>query len=602
MTLRIRLFLAAFGIATVSLLLASALVSASLQGQLLERIESELVAQTRLVAELVSRIGPTPPGAELDAEADRLGRELGARVTLVTRDGRVVGDSAEDGVGLASMENHGARPEIDAARRAGLGLIRRFSTTVQRDLLYAAVPVEHPDVGFARVALPLTAVDDQVGSVRRATAVGLLLALAGAIVLAWVTSAALTRRASAVAAVAQRLAAGDLSQQVPAYGDDEIGTVARALAGSVRELAQRIGELSAHRRLTDAILSSMAEGVLVVDNGGRVQRANAAVCRMLGLDRLPLGRPYLELIRHPEIARQIRRALERRSASQLEFTLNSDPPRVLLTSPGAFVAESDEKAASGAVLVLHDVTEYRRAEQVRQDFVANISHELRTPLTAIKGATEALQDASDHRGDAHFVGIIARQTARMERLVADLLRLARLDAGQETLDLVPCSTGSLFAGVEAELTPLLEARQQHVDTQIDPEAVTATADPAKLHDVVKNLVENAAHYAPSAGIIELRAAVRQGSLVLTVADRGPGIPDADLPRVFERFYRVERSRARDPGGTGLGLSIVKHLVGLHGGTVKAENRPGGGALFAVVVPGTRLEETSERKDTERVET
>ena len=581
MRLRTRLFLAAFGIATVSLLLAAALVSWSLERQLLERIEAELVAETGLVAELVSRRPPDVTGGELDTEADELASELGARVTLLAADGRVLGDSAEDGARLARMENHGTRPEIVSARTSGIGVSRRFSTTVESNLLYVAVTVDHPSIEYARLALPLTAVQNQVASIHQGTAVGLLVALAGALVLAWVTSAAMSRRLSAMAATARRYAAGDLSPSLGDYGNDEIGTVARALDRSARELAGRIGELSRNRRLTDAILSSMAEGVLVLDARGHVRTANDTVCEMLEFADSAIDRHYVELVRHPDLARQIAAALEDGRSTRAEITLDTTPTKTCLASARPFVA-TDEP---GAAVVLHDVSDYRRAEQIRQDFVANVSHELRTPLTAIRGSVDALLEEPGSLGESlRFVDIIARHTARMERLVRDLLRLARLDAGQEPLNRVECSTSTLLNGVQAELAPLLEEKSQRVQTEVDPTAMTLVADPPKLHDALKNLVENAAHYAPTRSTLTVTATSRNGVVSLTVEDRGPGIPDADLPRVFERFYRVDRSRARNPGGTGLGLAIVKHLVGLHGGTVTAANRPGGGSSFVVRLP------------------
>ena len=583
MRLRTRLFLAAFGIAGLSLLLAAALVSWLLERQLLDRITTDLVAEARLVADLVARNGPTPSVADLDREADSLGPSLGARVTIIEPGGRVVGDTAEDGASLAAMENHGARPEIELARTDGIGVTRRYSTTVERDLLYAAVPVEHPAVAFVRLALPLTAVDDQIASVQRGTAGGLLLALAGALVLAWVTSAAMSRRVSAIAAVARRYAAGDLTPQIGPYGDDEIATVARALDASAQELGLRLAELSRNRRLTDAILSSMTEGVLVVDARGRVRMANDAVRRLLQIEETPVDRHHVELIRHPEVARQIGRALEAGGSSQTEITLSTEPVRVCLASAAPYTEQQDEP---GVVIVLHDVSDYRRAVQIRQDFVANVSHELRTPLTAIRGAVDALADETELAARQRFLDIVARHTTRMERLVTDLLRLARLDAGQETLHPDSCSTATIFSSVAAELAPVLEAKQQRVQSRVEPDAERLLVDPVKIHDVIRNLVENAAHYAPERSAIELEAASgdSDNAIILRVSDCGPGIPDTDLTRVFERFYRVEHSRVRNPGGTGLGLAIVKHLVGLHDGTVEAAHRAGGGSVFTIVLP------------------
>jgi signal transduction histidine kinase len=246
-----------------------------------------------------------------------------------------------------------------------------------------------------------------------------------------------------------------------------------------------------------------------------------------------------------------------------------------------------EAEVSGAVLVLHDITELRRTDRIRRDFVANVSHELRTPLTAVRGYVEALMDgAADGDEARRFLDTIARHTQRMERLVRDLLRLARLDARQEPIERAHCSVEQLFSDVESELVATLGGRRQSVVHEIAPDAAVVSGDPAKLHDAIRNLLENATHYAPEGSRILMGSARRNGAIVLTIADEGPGIPPADLNRVFERFYRVDKARPRGSGdgGTGLGLAIVKHLVELHGGRVTAENRPGGGAVFTVELP------------------
>ncbi len=581
MKLRTRLFLAAFGIAGLSLLLAAALVAWSLERQLLDRITNELVDETRLVAELFERSGSRSM-ADVDREADSLGERLNARVTVIDDAGRVLGDSAEDGPSLAAMENHGMRPEIVIAREAGVGVMRRYSTTVDRDLLYAAVTLNHPDIAFVRLALPLTAVDEQIASVQGATAVGLLLALGGALVLAWIASTAMSRRVRTIAAAAERYRRGDLTGPAGPYGNDEIGTVARALDASMQELGRRLAELSRNRRLTDAILGSMTEGVLVVDARGRVQMANDAVCAMLQISETPVNHHYVELIRHPDLAKQIGRALEAGGSSRAEITLSTEPVKICLANAAPYIAQDEP----GVVVVLHDISEFRRAAQIRQDFVANVSHELRTPLTAIRGAVDTLEEESDPEAERRFLAIIKRHTRRMERLVADLLRLAGLDSGKEQLHLRASGIEMLISGIASELAPVLEAKRQQVASDVDDDAARLLVDPAKMHDVLKNLVENAAHYAPDGTDIDITASANGDgkSVVIRVADRGPGIPDTDLDRVFERFYRVEDSRARNPGGTGLGLAIVKHLVGLHGGAIEAANRPGGGSIFTIVLP------------------
>jgi two-component system phosphate regulon sensor histidine kinase PhoR len=328
----------------------------------------------------------------------------------------------------------------------------------------------------------------------------------------------------------------------------------------------------------------MNEGVLVVNDQGRLQLVNDAARRMLRLHEAPEGRHYVEIVRHPDIAAQVATALRGSPAEGLELPL---PPDRTIVARSAPVQSPD---ATGAVVVLHDITDLRRVDRIRRDFVANVSHELRTPLTAVRGYVEALIDGGADAAEARrFLEIIARHTLRMERLVRDLLRLARLDAGQESREHEALSIESLFAGVEAELAAPVQARRLTIERRIAPGAETLSGDPAKLHDALRNLLENATNYAPEGSTIVLASEVRGDRLILSVADQGPGIPDADLPRIFERFYRVDKARSRvgrDPGGTGLGLAIVRHLIELHDGRVTAANRPEGGALFSIEMPRT----------------
>jgi two-component system, OmpR family, phosphate regulon sensor histidine kinase PhoR len=586
LTFRSRLFVTSLTAAGVTLLVAAALVSSSVRRNLEGQIERGLVNEARLAAEALGRL-PLAAAAELDAEADAIGRLVSARVTIISRDGSVVGDSQVAAAELGGLENHASRPEIQQARAEGLGVARRYSTTVQTDMLYVAVPVRSrttADVSEVRLALPMTGVRDQLAAVRRSVAAAMGVGLATAFALAWGASVLLSRRVRAIAAVAERYAAGDLSQPARDYGADEIGTVARVLDDAVREIGTRSAQLDADRARMEAILSGMIEGVVVVNDQGRLQLVNAAARQMLKLQDAPDGRHYLEIVRHPAIAAQIGAALHGTASDRLELILPREPDTTFI----ARSAPIESATARGAVLVLHDITDLRKADRIRRDFVANFSHELRTPLTAVRGYVEALLDGPPDAADAkRFLETIARHTLRMERLVRDLLRLARLDAGQETLERLPCVVESLFGGVLADLTPAIEARGQQVVLQIEPDAATVTGDPAKLHDVLRNLLENATNYAPEGGEIVISAARHADRIRLTVADDGPGIPAADLPRVFERFYRADKARSRstrDPGGTGLGLAIVKHLVGLHGGRVTAANRPEGGAAFTVDLP------------------
>jgi two-component system phosphate regulon sensor histidine kinase PhoR len=587
---RRKIFAASLAVAAAALMLATVIIAWELRREERRVIEQRLRDQTLLIAELLSQ---APAGVDLDLEADRLGTLIDARVTLIAADGRVVGDSTLDGEALASLDNHLSRPEVQQARGDTAALVVRYSTTVGADLLYAAGRAQHPDAAVVRVALPLTAVAEQVRRVGVHALIAFGLAAPVAVVLAWLSSALLGRRIKRIAELARRYGEGDLTRPPYDYGDDELGAVARALDTSVQELARRLDELSRDRARMAAILGGMVEGVLVVSHDGRVQLVNRAAEGMLHVDGTATGRHYLEVIRHPDISAQLAGVLRGDTTDPAELPLGRDASRRFIAraapvgGAGSGTAGGTAGgAAAGAVLVLHDITDIRRADQIRRDFVANVSHELRTPLTAIRGYAEALAEERDPEQTRRFVEIIGRHSARMDRLVSDLLRLARLDARQELLDITDCDLSQVFNGVVMDLSPTLEAKRQRVAVSIPADAASISADPAKLHDIIRNLLENAANYSPEGAIVHL-ASVRRGEEVdLTVSDAGPGIPEQDLARIFERFYRVDKARSR-PGGTGLGLAIVRHLVELHGGTVRAENIPGGGARFTVRLPVRR---------------
>jgi two-component system phosphate regulon sensor histidine kinase PhoR len=386
-------------------------------------------------------------------------------------------------------------------------------------------------------------------------------------------------RALAIADVGRRYALGDLSRPGPDYGDDDLGSAARALDGAVQELGRRVDALSRDRARMEAILGSMVEGVLVVDGTGKLQVVNDAARRMLKVESNAAGRPYVEAIRHPDVVEEFGKVLSGGPARAFELAVTRENSRDLVARVAPVVA-----TGRGAILVLHDITDLKRADQIRRDFVANVSHELRTPLTAIKGYAEALLDEPDDaEAQQRFLHIIQRHAARMERLVADLLRLARLDARQEQLDRLPTDLPALLAGVVEDLAPLIGEKHLAVSVEAAADLEALPLDGAKVHDMVRNLVENAVNYTQAGGTVKVGAAVAGGTLSLVVADNGPGIPTEDLSRVFERFYRVDKSRGR-PGGTGLGLAIVKHLADLHGGSVGVTNAAGGGARFEVRLP------------------
>ncbi|HKY22135.1 MAG TPA: ATP-binding protein [Vicinamibacterales bacterium] len=354
---------------------------------------------------------------------------------------------------------------------------------------------------------------------------------------------------------------------------------------AANRMVARLNELETDRARMAAILSGMVEGVLVVDADGRLRLVNDAAVQMLNLETDLLGRHYVEAVRQPGVVGQLGAALKGEQRPPIEVPLDAGSSAA--GGSRIFRAQATPATAGGggAVLVLHDISDLRRVDRVRRDFVANVSHELRTPLTAVRGYVEALMDEPIEPAQRQkFLEVIDRHTGRMERLVRDLLRLARLDAQQEIAELHTMEVSSLFRSVSADLSERIDKQKLQVDAIVDPSAAAIEADPTKMHDALRNLLENAVNYSEEGGRIELGARVEGDRVLLTVGDYGPGLPEADLGRVFERFYRVDKSRTRDPGGTGLGLSIVRHLVELHGGRVHAENRRDGGAIFTISLP------------------
>jgi two-component system, OmpR family, phosphate regulon sensor histidine kinase PhoR len=577
-TFRTRTLLGILAATSVALVVSTLLAERSMRRTMRADIARNLGSQARLAAAGLS--GRTSI-ADFDAEADVIGRLLHARVTLVAPDGRVMGDSDVDAASLESLENHLMRDEIVAAARTGEGTAVRHSATTGIDTMYCAAVVRDSPVAFARVALSLAAIEQQVGRVRRLSFVGLAAALPAALAVTWLASFWINRRIRFVADTAQRYREGDFSRPARDYGRDEIGMVANVLDDTARQLGHRLGEMARERAHMDAILTGMIEGVVLVNGAGRLVLTNPAVRKMLRLAGSAEGAHYLEVVRQPDVAAQLAGALAGGAPSPVEVQLEPGSRRMSIAN----VVPVASERGGGAVLVVHDITDLRRADQVRRDFVANVSHELRTPLTAIRGYVEALLDSPPAPDEAQrFLEIIARHSLRMERLVRDLLRLARLDAGQEPLDRSDCAIASVLSAVEHDLEPQLAARGHRLQVSIAADAAVVPADSSKLHDVLRNLIENAINYSPPQGVIEVVSRRFMDTVELTVADRGPGIPEADLGRIFERFYRVDRSRTRDPGGTGLGLSIVRHLIELHGGRVSATNRDGGGALITVTLP------------------
>ena len=519
----------------------------------------------------------------------------GARVTVIDHAGRVLADSAHD---PETMENHAQRPEIVQAFSSGAGQSVRHSATLGRDLVYRAVryqPSAGPPV-VIRMALPLAQIDLSLAELRRrlfgASLVMLLLGGGASLVYFRAFAARIERLKD----FSRRVAEGDFRPLPGERARDELAELADTLNETARRLDGTIRSLSGERNRSSAILRSMVEGVAVIDAGQKIVFSNRAFSEILSLDPAAIeGRPVIEVVRHTDLLELIRRALAGEEGLQNDIALGIVHPRSFAVTAApvqALEAAAPAGAAgkpAGAVVVLHEVSELRRLERVRQDFVANVSHEFKTPLTAIQGFAETLLGGAleDPRSNRRFLEIIREHAARLARLTDDLLKLARIEAGK--LEVQFSAVGVLELVERCAEVTLLKASRKQIVLEIDvPAGLPAVlGDALLLREVLQNLLDNAIQYTPEGGRIRVSATAGEHEVILTVADTGIGIPLADQERIFERFYRVDAARSREAGGTGLGLSIAKHIVETHGGRLWVESEVGHGSAFSFSIPLAR---------------
>ena len=524
----------------------------------------------------------------------------GVQAAVLGSDGRVLEESAATN---GQEPVHAQDAEVQEAFSKGEGRSMGRNNTLHRDFLYYAV--SHPAAGggspggdagkespgkqskdtfVLRLALPLPDMDQQFAATRRPVWTAFLVLLASAILISLIDAHNLSGRIGALGKFAGRMAALDFRPVVTQPGGDELEGLARALNESATRLNAGIGVLTDERNRSAAILGSMIEGVAVISEGERILFSNRAFSRILGLqDASEIeGRALLEVARQSDLLAAIKMALGGQEQVTSEIVVGTVRPRSFAVTAAPVQAASHK----GAVLVLHEITELRRLERVRQDFVANVSHEFRTPLTAIQGFAEtllggALEDPINRR---RFVEIIREHAMRLARLTEDLLKLSRIEAGQLKLEFRPVSVVQLIDSCMETAQLKAVPKRLSLSVQLPPELPPVRGDANSLQEVLQNLLDNALQYTPSGGKIEVSALSTDSRVVVTVADTGIGIPQVEQERIFERFYRVDAARSREAGGTGLGLSIARHIVEAHGGHLWVESAVGEGSRFHFSVP------------------
>lgn len=493
-----------------------------------------------------------------------------SRVTVIARDGTVLADSEAD---PRTMENHASRPEVAAALAGRTGISSRLSKTVGIEFLYLAVP---SGSNVARLAYPLTNMRSHYSEIRMSMVRAAGLAILFALILAAVVAQNMSRRLNRIVKFAERIADGDLSARIDERSNDEVAQMAAALDRTARRLEHNFAAIRESRSELEALLNSMTDGVIAVSREMKVRWANAAIARII---RRPvrIGAPVIESVRHPDVLKMLKTALESRQ--------RASTVAAALAGRGTFSITAEPLPDGGVVTMFHDISEIERVEKTRRDFIANVSHELRTPLTSIRGYAETLLE-SEQVGNGNtrdFLQVIRRNAERMSRLTDDLLVLARVESGEEKLDLKPHSARTVVMEAISSMQESARAAEIELCAATLPDAAVL-ADAYAIHQVLGNLVSNAVRYAPGGKKVVVGANESSDEVEFFVQDFGPGIASEHLPRIFERFYRVDKTRSRETGGTGLGLAIVKHIVLNHHGTVRVESSVGHGSIFFFTLP------------------
>ncbi len=569
-------------LATITIV--GALVDHQMGQALLDEVTMSLRDRTLLIEPFAGRSFAAGIADHTKTEIARLGERTAVRITLIAPDGTVLADSEQN---PAAMDNHADRPEVRAAASAPFGMAQRYSHTLQQDMLYMARVVRNGTtvVGTVRTAMPLATIDFRLRTTRRTIAAGAIIGVLVALGVGVIVARQVTAPIAEMTAVAEEMRRGNYAARLRQRRRDQFGILADTLGRLGNEITRRIATISHDQAQLRAMIAGMVEGVIAVDDEDRVLQCNQAAATLLGIDAAAAaGRKLWEIARVTDVVELLAAARSRRIPVQREVVLHREGGEVVLDAHAtAFAVDG----GGGLVVVLHDISDLRRLERVRRDFVANVSHELKTPLTNIKGYVETLLDGAlyDERHNMRFLQKIDAHVARLGDLVRDLLDLAQVEAREGSLPLSGVDWGPLVEEAVRRHETALEHKRLTCLVQGAHTPVIVRGDRAAMAQVIENLLDNAIKYTPPGGTVSIRLSGDGAVGRLEVEDTGVGIPEEDRERIFERFYRVDKARSRELGGTGLGLAIVKHCAQAMGGDVHVESQVGRGSRFVVRLAG-----------------
>ena len=591
MNIRTQLILSYIGIVLLVLFAMDFYLGAALKDVLSKRIIDELEVQAALTREFLIEELPETDNFSyevIDGLVDRLGETGKVRLTFIGVDGKVWGDTERDGQSLIDMDDHLDREEVQEAIAKGIGIEDRFSDTTQTVYRYLVLPVEKngKSVGFCRVALPKETINTAIGNQQRmllyATIVGSVLAILFGIF----SSGAIVKPIKRLTQITQSIAAGERTSRVEVKSDNELGQLSRNFNLMTDRVQEQIAKISVENQRLETILNNMSEGVLLVNGASEITYANPAAIVMLNLPSLYIGKALIEINRIPELQALLREAEQTEAVAFAEIRLGN------LRESEAEVTIVPVAAEREYVIVIHDVSHVRQLERIRADFVANVSHELRTPLTTIQGYAETLLNngSTKNKKRKEFIVKILNHSARLSRLVSDLLELARLESGDVELKRSLCHLNAFHEQISDVFEPVLEESGVTLKWDIPEDLPQVSVDSQLFMQVFVNLIDNAIKYTPDGGAIDVSAEMVEtdadaaDEVVVHIKDTGIGIPLESQSRVFERFYRVDKGRARKMGGTGLGLAITKHILLCHNGRIWLESELGQGTVFHFALP------------------
>lgn len=558
----------------------------NLEKNSLRNIENSLINQAYLVEnQITAEYLKKEDIAHIEPLIATLSGKIQCRITVIDNLGKVLADSEKSQKEIPELENHFYRPEVKMALADGVGIDTRYSSTLKIDMLYVALPIKENKeiIGVVRLALPLENVEKTLSEIRKTILLGLIFALALAFVLGSIVAAQTIRPVNRMIQVSRKFSEGDFSRRVLQTSKDEIGQLAVTLNSMAQGLEDKVREIKAQNQKLAAIFNSMIEGIIVADNSSRIISVNPTIEKIFNVSKKEVeGKIFLEAIRNNDISEVISSVLKNGRLLSVEINLVL-PVRKIFEVNAAPIF--DNSAVNGCLVVIHDITEIRKLETMRRDFVANVSHELKTPLTSIKGFVETLLEGAldDKENNRNFLKIIQDHTERLKAKVEDLLSLSHLESKEIVLNKKRFNLKQQLEEVISGFKSQLEKMNVEIKNDL-PVSIMVDVDKDRIEQVFTNLIDNAIKFNKEKGAIRIYAQELNGKIKVFVEDSGIGISEKDIPRIFERFYRVDKARSRELGGTGLGLSIVKHIVELHGGSVGVESTEGFGSKFWFILP------------------